>query len=125
MAYVLERCGTPARILEIISPAGFEQFFREVVALGGVTTIAPQAFIDLCGRYELEMQPDSVPGLVERFGLRFPGEPLSEEAAKGGNCIQLQARRLNPRWAGSHPDSAGTSSSGGSFDIVSIRAKIC
>ena len=27
-------------------------------------------------RYELEMQPDSVRGLVERFGLRFPGDPI-------------------------------------------------
>ena len=27
---------TPARILEIISPAGFEEFFRERLALGGV-----------------------------------------------------------------------------------------
>ncbi len=27
-------------------------------------------------RYELEMDPDSIPGLVERYGLRFPGEPI-------------------------------------------------
>jgi hypothetical protein len=31
---------------------------------------------ELCARYELEMQPDSVPGLVERFGLKFPGDPI-------------------------------------------------
>lgn len=30
----------------------------------------------LCARYELEMNPESVPGLVERFDLRFPGEPI-------------------------------------------------
>jgi hypothetical protein len=30
---------------------------------------------ELCGRYELEMQPDTVPGLLERFGLRI-GERL-------------------------------------------------
>ena len=29
----------------------------------------------LCARYGLEMDPNSVPGLVERFDLRFPGEP--------------------------------------------------
>jgi mannose-6-phosphate isomerase-like protein (cupin superfamily) len=67
---------TPARILEIIAPAGFERFFEEVVDLGGVTEADPQTLGELCARYELEMQPDSVPGLVERFGLRFPGEPL-------------------------------------------------
>jgi hypothetical protein len=27
-------------------------------------------------RYELEMNPDSVPGLIQRFDLRFPGEPI-------------------------------------------------
>ena len=60
----------PARILEIISPAGFERFFEELVDLGGATQAEPQALAELCARYELEMDPASVPGLVERFGLR-------------------------------------------------------
>src|SRR6202047_672831 len=67
----------PARILEIISPAGFEQFFAELVDLGGVTRAEPQILADLCARYGLEMDPGSVPGLVERFELRFPGKPIS------------------------------------------------
>jgi gentisate 1,2-dioxygenase len=66
----------PARILEIISPAGFERFFDELVDLGGVTQAEPQVLGELCSRYELEMDPDSVPSLVERFDLRFPGEPI-------------------------------------------------
>ena len=66
----------PARLLEIISPAGFERFFEELVDLGGISGADPQTLIGLCSRYELEMAPESVPGLVERFGLRFPGEPL-------------------------------------------------
>jgi quercetin dioxygenase-like cupin family protein len=66
----------PARLLEIISPAGFERFFEELVDLGGVVEAEPETLADLCARYELEMQPDSVPALVERFGLRFPGEPI-------------------------------------------------
>jgi mannose-6-phosphate isomerase-like protein (cupin superfamily) len=66
----------PARILEIISPAGFERFFAELVDLGGVAQADEQLMIDLCARYEFEMDPSSVPGLVERFGLQFPGEPL-------------------------------------------------
>ena len=66
----------PARILEIISPAGFERFFAELVDLGGVGQADPQAFSDLRLRYGLEMEPDSVPELIERFGLVFPGEPL-------------------------------------------------
>jgi mannose-6-phosphate isomerase-like protein (cupin superfamily) len=67
----------PARILEIISPAGFEGFFAELVAMGGVTNADPQALVALCERYELEMQPDSVPEIVERYVLRFPGDPVS------------------------------------------------
>ncbi len=66
----------PARVLEIISPAGFEKFFDELVELGGVAKATSEAFASLCARYELEMDPDSIPKLVERFGLRFPGEPV-------------------------------------------------
>src|SRR5437762_1196981 len=66
----------PARILEIISPAGFERFFAELVDLGGVTGAEPQILADLCARYELEMDPQSISVLVKRFDLRFPGEPI-------------------------------------------------
>ena len=65
----------PCRILEIIAPAGFERFFEEVVELGGATAIAPEQFGPLCERYGLEMQPGSVPGLIERFGLAAPEAP--------------------------------------------------
>lgn len=61
----------PASILEIISPAGFERFFDELVELGGVAQAEPQTMADLCARYELDMDPGSVPGLVERFGVRL------------------------------------------------------
>ena len=66
----------PARLLEIISPAGFERFFAELVDLGGVTEVEPRTLADLCARYELEMEFDSVPGLIERFEVRFPGEAV-------------------------------------------------
>jgi quercetin dioxygenase-like cupin family protein len=66
----------PARLLEIISPAGFERFFAELVDLGGVTQVEPETFAELCARYELEMDPDSVPELLQRFDLRFPGEAI-------------------------------------------------
>ena len=65
----------PCRILEIISPAGFENFFRELVEAGGVAGAAPEALAALCERHGLAMRPESVPELVERFGLRI-GEPL-------------------------------------------------
>ena len=66
----------PARILEIISPAGFEGFFRELVDLGGVAKADAQTLGSLCDRYGLEMDPGSIPGLLQRFGVRFPGEPV-------------------------------------------------
>jgi mannose-6-phosphate isomerase-like protein (cupin superfamily) len=64
----------PARILEIIAPAGFEHFFEELVDMGGVAQASPEEMAALCGRYELDMQPESIPGLLERFDLRM-GEP--------------------------------------------------
>jgi mannose-6-phosphate isomerase-like protein (cupin superfamily) len=61
----------PARILEIISPAGFERFFDELVDMGGVASADPEVMGELCARYELDMDPDSLPGLLERFDLRM------------------------------------------------------
>ena len=68
----------PCRILEIISPAGFEEFFRELSDLGGAIKADPEDLAALNDRYGLLMQPESVPGLLERFGLVI-GEHL-----KGG-----------------------------------------
>lgn len=66
----------PARILEIISPAGFEQYFAELVDLGGSTKADPLALRALSERYGLEVNPKSIPELVKRFELRFPGERI-------------------------------------------------
>ncbi|HEV2057901.1 MAG TPA: cupin domain-containing protein [Solirubrobacteraceae bacterium] len=65
----------PCRILEIISPAGFERFFAELDAMGGALQAPPQALDELSQRYGLEMQPDTIPGLLKRFGLVL-GEDL-------------------------------------------------
>jgi mannose-6-phosphate isomerase-like protein (cupin superfamily) len=66
----------PCRILEIISPAGFERFFEELSDRGGATALAPEELGELGARFGLEFQPDSIPSVVERFGLVFPGEPI-------------------------------------------------
>jgi mannose-6-phosphate isomerase-like protein (cupin superfamily) len=66
----------PCRILEIISPAGFERFFRELDALGGALRADPEALAELNARYGLDMRPESVPELLERFGLVI-GERLA------------------------------------------------
>ena len=66
----------PCRILEIISPAGFERFFAELDAIGGALRANPEAVAELSQHYGLEMQPETVPELIDRFGLRI-GEPLA------------------------------------------------
>lgn len=64
---------TPARILEIISPAGFETYFRELGAELISGRPDPQRLAALCARYALDMDMSSVPALIQRFGLRFAG----------------------------------------------------
>ena len=63
----------PCRILEIISPAGFERFFAELGPLAAGGDPDPEAMGELCARYALDMDPGSPPELCARFGLRFPG----------------------------------------------------
>ncbi len=65
----------PCRILEIISPAGFEHFFRELSERGGAIDADPDELVALAARYGHSFQLESVPELLERFGLRV-GEPL-------------------------------------------------
>ena len=65
----------PCRILEIIAPAGFEQFFEELSDMGGAMKADPQELAELSARHGLEMQPDTVPELLERFDL-VVGESL-------------------------------------------------
>jgi mannose-6-phosphate isomerase-like protein (cupin superfamily) len=64
---------TPCEIIEIISPGGFENFFRELAAVYA-TEGEPDVvlFVELCERYGLEMDPGSVPGLCERFDVTHP-----------------------------------------------------
>lgn len=66
----------PARLLEIISPAGFEDYFAELVRLGGSTRAEPPVLAALAEKYGLAVDPKSIPELLKRFDLRFPGEPV-------------------------------------------------
>jgi mannose-6-phosphate isomerase-like protein (cupin superfamily) len=66
----------PCRILEIISPAGFEHYFHELAELGGATQAGPEALGRLGERYGLDVRPETIPELLGRFGLRM-GAPLS------------------------------------------------
>ncbi|MEO5903741.1 MAG: cupin domain-containing protein [Gemmatimonadaceae bacterium] len=69
----------PARILEIISPAGFEKYFDELVDMRATAPPNPETFRELASRYGLEMDLSSVPGLIERFDLRAPPKPPTSD----------------------------------------------
>ena len=66
---------TEARLLEIISPAGFEQYFEELAAF--FPADAPpdlDAMAEATERYGLSMRFDSLPELMQRFNLAAPPE---------------------------------------------------
>jgi mannose-6-phosphate isomerase-like protein (cupin superfamily) len=66
----------PCRILEIISPAGFEHFFNEVAmqmaraASDNPAASAGETALDT--RYGIEFDYDSIPQLCAEHGLTFP-----------------------------------------------------
>jgi quercetin dioxygenase-like cupin family protein len=66
---------TPCRILEIISPAGFEKYFEELSDMGGASPENMPRLVELAARYKLEVKPETIPELLQRFSLRM-GEPL-------------------------------------------------
>ncbi len=65
---------TPARMIEIISPAGFENYFVElaeaVAAAGGLPN--PSMMGAIAGRFGLSFDFAEVPDLVARYGLTSP-----------------------------------------------------
>src|ERR1700730_15221285 len=65
----------PARILEIISPAGFEKFFEQVTGLAERGDLNPQSMAALAAGYGTELEFASLPGLIATHGLTFPGVP--------------------------------------------------
>ena len=67
----------PCRILEIISPAGFEHYFAELGdAMADQSSPNPGAALahsELPARYAIEFQRESIAQLCETHGLWFPG----------------------------------------------------
>jgi mannose-6-phosphate isomerase-like protein (cupin superfamily) len=66
----------PCRILEIIAPAGFEHYFEELSDKVAALQLDPDDLAALGERYGLEMKPESIPELLERFELQI-GEPVA------------------------------------------------
>jgi mannose-6-phosphate isomerase-like protein (cupin superfamily) len=61
----------PARLLELISPAGFENYFREVAPLLPAPEQHQAELAEVLARYELDIDFDTIPVLAERHGLRL------------------------------------------------------
>ena len=60
----------PARLLEIISPAGFEKHFAELGALFGEGgRPQPELIGPIAARYGLELDPSTIPALCAEHGL--------------------------------------------------------
>jgi hypothetical protein len=59
----------PARILEIISPGGFEEAFREMHALG--EELNPSTMAEIGARYRGEVDFERTMPIIERHGLEF------------------------------------------------------
>jgi quercetin dioxygenase-like cupin family protein len=62
----------PARLIEIISPAGFEQYFRELAPmLAKGPGLDPAEIEAVAGRYGLTFQWEQLSDLTERYGVSF------------------------------------------------------
>jgi mannose-6-phosphate isomerase-like protein (cupin superfamily) len=61
----------PCRILEIISPGGFEHFFDKMAQLMA-SDFDPAEFVELGASYGLEVDPETVPRLCAEHGLTHP-----------------------------------------------------
>lgn len=59
----------PARLLDVISPSGFENYFRELAPLLAARERDEAAIGEVVARYRLEIDFDTIPLLAERHGL--------------------------------------------------------
>jgi quercetin dioxygenase-like cupin family protein len=67
----------PARILEIISPAGFEKFFDRMTDLAAKGQLDPPTMATLAAEYGAEVDFESLPRLLALHRLVFPGPHTS------------------------------------------------
>ncbi|MEY9837912.1 cupin domain-containing protein [Streptacidiphilus sp. EB103A] len=71
----------PARMIEIISPAGFEHCFRELAEmLADGPPPTEDAIPELAAKYGLQFgQPDWLPDVIARYGLTSPSGARSSQ----------------------------------------------
>ena len=68
------RTDEPARLLELITPAGFETYFAEIAPLLPPAVPEPdfERLVEVWGRYGLAMDPGTIETISRREGLDAP-----------------------------------------------------
>ncbi len=68
------RGSQPAKVLELVVPGGFEDYFREIAPLLPPNVPAPdmEGLAAVVAKYGLEMDPDSIAVISAREGLPCP-----------------------------------------------------
>jgi quercetin dioxygenase-like cupin family protein len=62
-----------ARMIEVITPAGFEDFFREFADITDHGRPGPDQIAEIAARYQLPFaQPEWLPDVIARYGLTPP-----------------------------------------------------
>lgn len=80
----------PARILELIAPAGFEAYFVELAEAGD-----PGRRRELAAKYGVTYSSDWVAGLVSRYNLRLLGGQVPVVVRLALKRIARRAWRLH------------------------------
>jgi quercetin dioxygenase-like cupin family protein len=66
------------RILEVISPAGFETYFADLGEVFAAGPPDPEKLGAVAAKYELEVDPESIPRLAQEHGLQLSGPPPAD-----------------------------------------------
>jgi hypothetical protein len=104
--------------LEIISPAGFENYFRELGAELISGPPDPQRLAALCAHYALDMDMSSIPGLIRRS---LSGSTVASPALIFG----IYERRYAPSRDDARPEESPTTSGIGPSRHFAVAQQLC
>ena len=84
----------PVRFLELISPAGFEQYFFEFA--GPFNSQDAEAMGEVRERYRLDLRMETIPDLLERHQLEPPLKRSRRRERVCTRCLRPRCRRCRP-----------------------------
>ena len=115
----------PARMIEIITPAGFEGFFRGFADLNDAGPIDPAEVAELAKQHGLPYaDPDWLPDVIERTrlsafraGVALKGCPgMTSEVGSGSRFVRVMTRLVVP--AGTTMRGPGTVTTSDPFTVL-------